>query len=73
MVMRFFYPRSIFDPVMRGQKSGFGGIDKFSSLHEHISKKNFKSHDIKTFCSPFNPEQNKASLQLSEGIFVPHN
>ena len=29
----FFYPRSIFSPVLRGQRSDFREIDNFSTLH----------------------------------------
>ena len=33
LVVRFFRPRSIFDLVMRGQRSNFRKIDNFSFLH----------------------------------------
>ena len=42
LVVRSFRPRSIFDPVMRGQRSNLRNIDNFST-YITITKKNYKS------------------------------
>ena len=42
----FFYPNSILDPVMRGQRSNFRKIDNYSNLHWDIYKK-LQSSDMK--------------------------
>ena len=56
----FLDPRSIFDPVMRGQGSIFGKVDNFSNLHAYLSKTMNRS-DLKLplACSSFNSEQNR--------------
>ena len=46
-----FDTRSIFDPVMRGQRSNFQEVD-FSNLHEYISKAMNRS-DKRLFTSVF--------------------
>ena len=69
----FFDPRSIFDPVMRGQNANFRKIDNYSTLHEYTSK-TIRRSDIKLSpaCSPFNSEQ-KVPLPLIHGKFVTHS
>ena len=63
MGVRFFYPRSIFDPVLRGQRRNVRKIDNASTLHAYISKTMNRS-DLKhsPACSSFNSKQNRVLL-----------
>ena len=74
LVVRFFGPRSIFDPVMRGQRSNFREIGNFSNYIYCISKTIDRS-DIRfsPACSPFNSQQYSVSLQFLDGIYVTHS
>ena len=58
-----FDPRSIFDPVLKGQGSNFRKIDNFSTLHAYISKTKNRS-DLKhsPACSSFNSKQDRVLL-----------
>ena len=52
--------RSIFDPVMAGQRSNFRNFYDFSTLRVHISKTIYRSGmGPSPACSPFNSAQNE--------------
>ena len=54
-----FGPRSIFDPVMAGQRSNFRKFYDFSTSRVHISKTIYRSGmGPSPACSPFNSAQN---------------
>ena len=55
-----FGPRSIFDPVMAGQRSYFRKFYDFSTLRVHISKTIYRSGmKPSPACSPFHSAQNE--------------
>ena len=55
-----FGPRSIFDPVMAGQRSNFRKFYDFSTLRVHISKTIYRSGmGPSPACFPFNSAQNE--------------
>ena len=49
----FFDPRSIFELVLRGQRSNFREIDKFSNLHQYISSDVYMYLHFHCFMSVF--------------------
>ena len=66
--------RSIGDSVMRGQRSNFRKIDKFSTIHDDISNIiNRSDIGLSPASSPFTSEQNEVSLQFIDGIFLTHS
>ena len=69
-----FVPRSLFDPVMGGERSNFLEIDSFSNLHEYISK-TINSSDLKLSppCFLFNSEHQRALLQFINEKIVSHS
>ena len=61
-----FGPRSIFDPVMAGQRSNFRKFYDFSTLRVHISKTIYRSGmGPSQACSPFNSAQNEVFWRIS--------
>ena len=59
----YFGPRSIFDPVMAGQRSNFRKFYDFSTLRVHISKTIYRSGmGPSQRVSPFNSAQNEVFL-----------
>ena len=55
-----FGPRSIFDPVMAGQRSNFRKFYDFGTLRVHISKTIYRSGmGPSPACSPFNSAKNE--------------
>ena len=60
LVALVFGHRSIFDPVMAGQRSNFRKFYDFSTLRVHISKTIYRSGmGSSPACSPFNYAQNE--------------
>ena len=72
--LRFFDPRSKFDPVMRGQMSHFPEIGDFSDLQVNISKTvNRIEMKPSPSCSTFNSEQNDILFWHLDQIFIMHS
>ena len=70
----FFDPRSIFDPVIRGQRSNFRDIGNFSILHYRISKIiNRIGIKLSLASSLFTFERKKVSLPFIDRMFVTHS
>ena len=66
-----FGPRSIFDPVMAGQRSNFRKLYDSSTLRVHISKTIYRSGmKPSPTCFPFNSAQNEVFWCISVEYLV---